>query len=75
VELAVDAAPGRPQTETAADLDTDSSGEEEENGTNGAYTWVFNTRVFDKVFGPVFLGFSPEIDPGTPLDRPQKVSR
>ena len=23
-----------------------------------------------KIFGPVFLGFSPEIDPGTPLDRP-----
>ena len=23
-----------------------------------------------KIFGPVFLGFSPEIDPATPLDRP-----
>ena len=23
-----------------------------------------------KIFGPVFLGFRPEIDPGTPLDRP-----
>ena len=23
-----------------------------------------------KIFVPVFLGFSPEIDPGTPLDRP-----
>ena len=22
------------------------------------------------IFGPVFLGFGPEIDPGTPLDRP-----
>ena len=23
-----------------------------------------------KIFGPVLLGFRPEIDPGTPLDRP-----
>ena len=23
-----------------------------------------------KIFGPVFLVFNPEIDPGTPLDRP-----
>jgi len=27
-------------------------------------------RVEIKIFGPVFLGFSPEIDPGIPLDRP-----
>ena len=25
--------------------------------------------VWLKIFGPVFLGFRPKIDPGTPLDR------
>ena len=29
-----------------------------------------NGGVKIKIFGPVFRGFSPEIDPGTPLDRP-----